>query len=197
MASIVASSKLVGFPKKMAFNKPELPTEMHKKLEQKERQGEFKEVLRLSSRNTVKTPQAILSDAPTERISRKIDGQLANYVPLFMMLPLGVVTRENKFPDEAKLEKQLKELKAAGVDGVMVDVWWGIIEAKGPKQYDWSSYRRLFEVVQKCGLRIQAIMSFHQCGGNIGDAVYIPIPEWVVAVREKDPDIFYTNRSGT
>ncbi|GFQ08252.1 beta-amylase [Phtheirospermum japonicum] len=78
----------------------------------------------------------------------------------------------------------------------MVDVWWGIVENKGPKQYDWSSYTTLFQLVQKCGLRIQAIMSFHQCGGNIGDAVYIPIPEWVLDVGTKDPDIFYTNRSG-
>ncbi|XP_022895175.1 beta-amylase-like [Olea europaea var. sylvestris] len=121
----------------------------------------------------------------------------ANYVPLYVMLQLGVVTRENKFPDQEKLEVQLKELKAAGVDGVMVDVWWGIIEAKGPKQYDWSSYKKLFLLVQKCGLKIQAIMSFHQCGGNVGDAVYIPIPDWVLAVGEEDPDIFYTNRSGT
>ncbi|CAI9759960.1 unnamed protein product [Fraxinus pennsylvanica] len=121
----------------------------------------------------------------------------ANYVPLYVMLQLGVVTRENQFPYKEKLEKQLKELKAAGVDGVMVDVWWGIIEAKGPKQYDWSSYRKLFRLVQKCGLKVQAIMSFHQCGGNIGDVVDIPIPDWVLAIGEEHPDIFYTDRSGT
>ncbi|CAI9759961.1 unnamed protein product [Fraxinus pennsylvanica] len=43
---------------------------------------------------------------------------------------------------------------------------------------------------------LQAIMSFHQCGGNVGDVVYIPIPDWVLAVGEEDADIFYTNRSG-
>ncbi|KAL7086787.1 hypothetical protein ACP275_13G023200 [Erythranthe tilingii] len=121
---------------------------------------------------------------------------MANYVPLFVMLPLGVVTRENEFPNEAKFEQQLNELKKAGVDGVMVDVWWGIIEAKAPKQYDWSSYIKLFQLVRKCGLRIQAIMSFHQCGGNVGDGVYIPIPEWVLSVGEEDSDVFYTNKSG-
>lgn len=106
------------------------------------------------------------------------------------------MTGENEFPDQEKLEGQLRELRKAGVDGVMVDVWWGIIEAKAPKQYDWTSYRKLFDLIQKTGLRIQAIMSFHQCGGNVGDAVTIPIPEWVLAVGEEDPDIFYTNRSG-
>ncbi|CAA3027579.1 Hypothetical predicted protein [Olea europaea subsp. europaea] len=60
--------------------------------------------------------------------SKSGEPKLANYVPLYVMLQLGVVTRENKFPDQEKLEKQLKKLKAVGVDGVMVDVWWGIIE---------------------------------------------------------------------
>ncbi|XP_060197902.1 beta-amylase-like [Lycium barbarum] len=121
---------------------------------------------------------------------------MGNYVPIYVMLPLGVVSIENKFIEQEKIEKQLKELKAAGVDGVMVDVWWGIIELKGPKQYDWSAYKRLFLLVQKIGLKIQAIMSFHQCGGNVGDVVYIPLPKWVLDVGEENPDIFYTNRAG-
>ncbi|KAG8386978.1 hypothetical protein BUALT_Bualt03G0204800 [Buddleja alternifolia] len=180
----------------MVFNQPELPNEIPRKMEQKGQKGNN---IRISSKKMlVKIPQAITTDAPTQSITPKFQNSvLENYVPLFVMLQLGIITRRNEFPYENKLEKQLKELKAAGVDGVMVDVWWGIIEAKGPKQYDWSSYKRLFQLVQKCGLRIQAIMSFHQCGGNVGDAVYIPIPEWVLAVGEKEPDIFYTNRSGT
>ena len=91
---------------------------------------------------------------------------------------------------------QFKELRKAGVDGVMLDVWWGIVESKGPKQYDWSAYRTLFQLVQQCGLKLQVVMSFHQCGGNVGDVVNIPLPQWVLEVREKVPDIFYTNRAG-
>uniref|UniRef100_A0A7N0TBN6 Beta-amylase n=1 Tax=Kalanchoe fedtschenkoi TaxID=63787 RepID=A0A7N0TBN6_KALFE len=121
---------------------------------------------------------------------------LANYVPVYVMLPLGVVTIENVLNDKQGLEKQLLKLKDAGVDGVMVDVWWGIIEAKGPKQYDWTAYRNLFQLVQQSGLRLQAIMSFHQCGGNVGDIVNIPLPDWVLKVGETDPDIFYTDKSG-
>ncbi|KAJ4851269.1 Beta-amylase [Turnera subulata] len=121
---------------------------------------------------------------------------LQNYVPVFVMLPLDVVTLDNVFPNQDTLEQQLKKLRAAGVDGVMVDVWWGIVEAKGPLQYDWSAYRSLFKLIQQCDLKVQAIMSFHQCGGNVGDAVYIPIPQWVRDVGETNPDIFYTNREG-
>ncbi|KAJ8749172.1 hypothetical protein K2173_018643 [Erythroxylum novogranatense] len=121
---------------------------------------------------------------------------LANYVPVYVMLPLEVISVDNVFEDQAKLEKQLKELRAAGVDGVMVDVWWGIVESKGPEQYAWNAYRSLFQLIQKCDLKIQAIMSFHQCGGNIGDAVNIPLPKWILDIGERNPDIFYTNRSG-
>lgn len=90
----------------------------------------------------------------------------------------------------------LKALKAAGVDGVMVDVWWGIVEADGPKQYNWSAYRSLFEMVQSAGLRMQVVMSFHQCGGNTGDSCFIPLPPWVLEVGRENPDIFFTNQDG-
>ena len=109
---------------------------------------------------------------------------------------MGVVTINNVLEDKARIDKQLKELRAAGVDGVMVDVWWGITESQGPKQYDWSAYRSLFQIVQERGLKLQAIMSFHQCGGNVGDVVNIPLPQWVLDIGESDPDVFYTNRSG-
>lgn len=98
--------------------------------------------------------------------------------------------------NRTRLEKQLKELRTAGVDGVMLDVWWGIVESKGPKQYDWSAYRSLFQLVQECGLKLQVIMSFHQCGGNVGDAVNIPLPRWILDIGESDPDVFYTNIKG-
>lgn len=98
--------------------------------------------------------------------------------------------------NKEETERQLKELRRAAVDGVMVDVWWGIVESNCHKQYDWSAYRSLFQLIQRYDLKVQAIMSFHQCGGNVGDAIYIPIPKWVREIGESDPDIFYTNRMG-
>ncbi|XP_068335430.1 beta-amylase-like isoform X2 [Pyrus communis] len=153
------------------------------------------------SRSAIQSPRAIASEISTTE--RKVattltyqEKMLKNYVPIFVMLPLGVVTVDNVLEDGDKLVKDLKELRAAGVDGVMIDVWWGIIESKGPKQYDWSAYRSVFQAVQDCGLKLQAIMSFHQCGGNVGDVVTIPIPKWVLEIGESDPDIFYTNLKG-
>ncbi|KAM0049469.1 putative beta-amylase [Helianthus debilis subsp. tardiflorus] len=124
------------------------------------------------------------------------DNMMANYVPIYVMLQLDIITTDNILKDKAGLEKQLKQLQDAGVDGVMCDVWWGIVESKGPKEYDWSAYKTLFQLVQDCKLKMQVVMSFHQCGGNVGDVVIIPIPQWVRDVGETNPDIFFTNRSG-
>jgi hypothetical protein len=33
------------------------------------------------------------------------------------------------------------------VTGVSIDVWWGIVEGDGPKQYDWGAYRALINKV--------------------------------------------------
>ena len=86
---------------------------------------------------------------------------------------------------EKALEMGLRTLRRAGVEGVMIDVWWGIVEAKGPMTYDFSAYRRLFEKVKKHGLKAQAVMSFHAAGGNVGDTCKIALPNWVVQVEKR------------
>ncbi|CAI9090325.1 OLC1v1025075C1 [Oldenlandia corymbosa var. corymbosa] len=140
--------------------------------------------------------QSVQSKA-TEVVSTPDEAKLiSSYVPVYVMLQLDVISIDNVLSNRAKLEKQLVKLRGAEVDGIMVDVWWGIVESKGPKQYDWSAYRDLFQLVRSYKLRIQAIMSFHQCGGNVGDDVFIPLPARVLEIGDEDPDIYYTNRSG-
>lgn len=39
-------------------------------------------------------------------------------------------------------------------------------------------------------------MSFHGCGGNVGDDVCIPLPHWVAEIGRSNPDIFFTDRAG-
>lgn len=39
-------------------------------------------------------------------------------------------------------------------------------------------------------------MSFHQCGGNVGDTCNIPLPPWVLEEMSSNPNIVYTDRSG-
>jgi len=39
-------------------------------------------------------------------------------------------------------------------------------------------------------------MSFHECGGNVGDDVHIPLPSWVMEISQKNPDIYFTDKEG-
>jgi hypothetical protein len=39
-------------------------------------------------------------------------------------------------------------------------------------------------------------MSFHECGGNVGDDVPIPLPHWVTEIGRSNPDIYFTDRTG-
>jgi hypothetical protein len=60
---------------------------------------------------------------------------------------------------------------------------WCAVE-RAPQQYSWTAYRQLFEMVRAAGLRLQVVLSFHACGGNVGDgAAQVPLPPWVLQVR--------------
>ena len=91
-------------------------------------------------------------------------------VPVFVMLPLDTVTLGGHLNKPRAMNASLMALKSAGVEGVMVDAWWGLVEKEGPLKYNWEGYAELVKMVEKHGLKIQVVMSFHQCGGNVGDS---------------------------
>lgn len=76
----------------------------------------------------------------------------------------------------------------------MVDIWWGICEPN-PNVYDFSAYVRLIEACERLNLHVQATLSFHACGGNVGDSVSIPLPTWINASCVKH-NLYFTDRSG-
>lgn len=76
------------------------------------------------------------------------DHSATNALPLFSR-QVAVLKRERA------LEIALHTLRSAGVEGVMVDVWWGICEREGPRVYDFSAYKRLFHKCAQAGLRVQ------------------------------------------
>ncbi|WVZ59203.1 hypothetical protein U9M48_009389 [Paspalum notatum var. saurae] len=121
----------------------------------------------------------------------------AGGVPVFVMMPLDTVKKCGGGLNRRRaVQASLSALKSAGVEGVMVDVWWGVAEAEGPGKYNFAGYGELMEMARAAGLKVQAVMSFHQCGGNVGDSVTIPLPRWAVEEMEKDPDLCYTDRWG-
>ncbi|XP_043716305.1 beta-amylase 3, chloroplastic-like [Telopea speciosissima] len=117
-------------------------------------------------------------------------------VPVFIMLPLDTVSISGNLNRPRALNASLMTLKSAGVEGVMVDAWWGLVEKDGPMKYNWDGYVELVQMVQRHGLKLQVVMSFHQCGGNVGDSCSIPLPPWVLEEISKNPDLVYTDRSG-
>lgn len=117
-------------------------------------------------------------------------------VPIFVMMPLDTVQIDGTLKNEKALTFAFKALKAIGVTGVMVDVWWGIVERDEPQTYDWRAYKQLLAIVKSCGLRMQAVMSFHACGPNVGDGVDVPLPIWVREAMKRDPDLCYGDQWG-
>ncbi|KAK9273427.1 hypothetical protein L1049_018237 [Liquidambar formosana] len=145
-----------------------------------------------ASMDTVNDKQVV--DIPPKLQERDYAG--TPYVPVYVMLPLGVINMKCELVDPDGLLKQLRVLKSVNVDGVMVDCWWGIVEAHSPQEYNWNGYKRLFQIVRELKLKLQVVMSFHECGGNVGDDVCIPLPHWVAEIGRSNPDIFFTDREG-
>ena len=73
----------------------------------------------------------------------------------------------------------LQNAKDIGVNAISVDVWWGDVEKNGDNQFDFSYYDSVFKAITDKGLDIVPIMSFHQCGGNVGDDYTSTLPSWV------------------
>lgn len=116
-------------------------------------------------------------------------------VPVYVMLPLDTINAEGVFRYSTSrwFITALESLRDSGIYGVAVDVWWGAVERR-PRRYDWSGYRQLFDLVASLGLKLQVVLAFHACGGNVGDNAEVPLPVWVVSCGERDPDLFFTDR---
>ncbi|KAE9600199.1 hypothetical protein Lal_00046118 [Lupinus albus] len=124
------------------------------------------------------------------------EGRKGSGVPVYVMMPLDSVTMENRVNRKKAMNVAMTALKSAEVEGVMIDVWWGLVEREGPREYNWSGYTELMEMAKKHGLKVQTMMSFHRCGGNVGDSCTIPLPRWVGEEIDNDPDLAYTDQWG-
>lgn len=138
------------------------------------------------SQRRAKNPTHEAQHSPTEKVAshsegmndmrEKLHGMAAPHshdnlkVPVFVMLPLDTISLGGNLNKPRAMLASLMALKSSGVEGVMVDVWWGLVEKDGPLKYNWEGYAELIKMVQKIGLKLQAVMSFHQCGGNVGDS---------------------------
>ena len=141
-------------------------------------------------------PQPATTSGYTRKWKKRDLSWARDAIPFYVMLPLDVVSRDGVLENKEVLEVALDALARVGVDGVMVDVWWGIVERKRPRNYDWTPYYELFQICEQLGLKVQAVMSFHACGANVGDVYEIKLPDWVLESGIQDPDLFFTDQYG-
>ncbi|KAL8150701.1 hypothetical protein V2J09_020509 [Rumex salicifolius] len=117
-------------------------------------------------------------------------------IPVYMMMPVdsfgtdasGTATiRRTK-----ALRMSLKALKQAGVHGIAVEVWWGLVE-RTPKIYNWSAYEELFKWIVGSGLKLHVALCFHS---NVLAKGSVSLPLWVLEIGSQDGDIFYKDQHG-
>ncbi len=109
--------------------------------------------------------------------------------PLLVGQPQAPESSESA-PAWENFRHQLRVLKQKGVQAISTDIWWGLIEARAPGQFEWAYYKKMSSVIRSEGLRWVPILSFHQLGGNVGDVGYMPVPSWVWSRFRNQPQDF-------
>ncbi|XP_065878031.1 beta-amylase 8 [Euphorbia lathyris] len=120
----------------------------------------------------------------------------SSYVPVYVMLATGFVNNFCQLVDPQGLRQELSQMKSLDVDGVIVECWWGIVEAWSPQKYVWSGYREVFNMIREFKLKLQVVMAFHEFGGSDSGVALISLPHWVLEIGKENPDIFFTDREG-
>ncbi|MCD7450921.1 hypothetical protein HAX54_008983 [Datura stramonium] len=117
--------------------------------------------------------------------------------PVFVTLPVDAVSLSAGTMKRKKaMVQSFRALAAAGVEGVVMEVWWGLVERELPRVYNWQGYLEIVVLAKRCGLKVRAVMAFHQCGTGPDDPFWIPLPQWVREEMDKDPDLAYSDRFG-
>ncbi|EEF42523.1 Beta-amylase, putative [Ricinus communis] len=119
-----------------------------------------------------------------------------SYVPVYVMLATGFINNFCQLVDPQGVRQELSHIKSLDVDGVVVECWWGIVEAWGPQKYVWSGYRELFNIIREFKLKLQVVMAFYEYQGSDSEEVLISLPQWVLEIGKENQDIFFTDREG-
>ncbi|KAL3499188.1 hypothetical protein ACH5RR_038281 [Cinchona calisaya] len=118
-------------------------------------------------------------------------------LPVFVTLPLDVINPASGQMRRSKaMVQSFRALATAGVEGVVMEVWWGLVERDSPGVYNWRGYWEIVLLARRFGLKVRAVMAFHQCGTGPGDPFWISLPQWVLEEMKRKPDLAYSDRFG-
>ena len=56
--------------------------------------------------------------------------------------------------DSVTMNTSLQALKSVRVKGIMMHVWWGLVEKEVAGSYNWGGYTKLLEMAKKHGLKV-------------------------------------------
>ncbi|KAH1235783.1 Beta-amylase 1, chloroplastic [Glycine max] len=115
--------------------------------------------------------------------------------PVFVTLPVNSIGRDGRVARPKAMMFSLKALATAGVEGVVIEIWWGLVEKKKPRVYDWRGYEELVAMACKCGLKVRAVLAFHQHGTGPDDPNWMPLPLWVLDEIQKDTELAFGQRN--
>ncbi|KAK4769213.1 hypothetical protein SAY86_027363 [Trapa natans] len=118
------------------------------------------------------------------------------YVPVYVKLTKGIVNSYCQLVDRDGAVTELSHIKSLNADGVVVDCWWGIVEAWNPQKYVWSGYRELFNLIREFDLKIQIALAFHEHLGCDGISMPVSLPPWILEIGKENQDIFFTDQGG-
>ncbi|XP_071702605.1 inactive beta-amylase 4, chloroplastic [Rutidosis leptorrhynchoides] len=121
-------------------------------------------------------------------------------VPIYVMMPIDTFGIDTSGAPRIRKIKaltiSLKALKLAGVHGIAIEVWWGIVERFFPQAYNWSLYEELFKLVSETGLKLQVALSFHSNVHLSSRVQGITLPQWILEIGRQNKDIYYRDHNG-
>ncbi|KQK14751.1 hypothetical protein BRADI_1g18390v3 [Brachypodium distachyon] len=138
--------------------------------------------------------QAAAAVADSKQSTR--DAEDASTFRLFVGLPIDSVAPDGSSVSSAKakgIEAGIRAVKLLGADGVELQVFWSVVQPESPDRFSWAGYRAVADMAAAEGLSLRVSLRIHGTpGGNV------PIlPGWVTAAAASDPDILFTDRSGS
>lgn len=95
---------------------------------------------------------------------------------MFVTLPIDAVSPAGEVRRRKAMSQSFRALAAAGVEGVVIEVWWGFVERDEPCSYNWKGYLEIVALARRYGLKVRAVFSFNQNGIGPDD------PHWLVSL---------------
>lgn len=102
--------------------------------------------------------------------------------PVFVTLPVDALGPTGQVKRKKAMAQSFRALATAGVEGVVMEVWWGLVEKFKPGFYNWEGYMEIVTLAARYGLKVRAVMAFHQRGSGPEDPCWLVIHHYLISI---------------